>query len=553
MNKVMIIGLDGVPFDLVRDWTAEGIMPNLAALIEKGTFGKLQSTVPPTSAPSWSSFITGMNPGKTGIYDFLYRKPGTYLFPPIDSRMRRGRPIWSLVSEAGKKVGVVNIPMSYPVDKIDGFMISGWMTPHGVEDYIHPPELAGELKKEIGYYQIYPTETFSERNKDSFYKASYDLLEMRMAANRYLIKKEWDLFISVFFDTDRILHQLWHYLEPGHPWRDKDDDRDLSEPVKDYFRALDAEIGKLVAEAGEETTVMVMSDHGMGSAHRFVVLNNWLLSAGFMNLKRGPVTFVKKLLFRMGFNLRNIHILADKLGLARFAEYKANYFVDHILKKVFLSFNDVDWSRTRAYSYGRMLGSIYLNVKGREPGGIVEPGEEYRRLREEIVEALEGFLDPVTGEKMIGQVKMKEEVYHGPDIEDAPDIIIWPARPTDIFFGLSDFGAARLIDQVYRYSGMHRDQGILVAAGPGIRKDGQLDGAGIADMAPSILYSLGMAVPGNMDGRVLTEIYEDSLLSERPPVSTGGTVDEEAPAGSGYSEDEEEEIMKRLADLGYLG
>jgi predicted AlkP superfamily phosphohydrolase/phosphomutase len=553
MDKVLVIGLDGVPFQLIREWVEEGLMPNLAALVRRGCFGGLQSTIPPTSAPSWSSFLTGMNPGKTGIYDFLYRRPGTYQFPPIDSRLRRGRPLWSLVNDAGGRVGVVNIPMSYPVDKVDGFMVSGWMTPHSAEDYTHPPDLAAELKEAIGYYQIYPMETFSERNRQTFLDASYRLLKMRTEANLHLMKKDWDLFLTVFFDTDRILHQLWHYLDPEHPWRAGDGRGDLSGDVREYFRELDRCIGLLLGEVDDGTTVMVMSDHGMGPAHRFVVLNNWLLSSGYMTMRRGAVTGFKKWLFNRGFTLRNIHILLDRLGLARHAEYKANYFIDHILKRVFLSFNDVDWSRTRAYSYGRMLGAIYLNVRGREPEGIIEPGEEYRRLREELVDSLEGFRDPSSGEKMIGRVSMKEDVYQGPALEEAPDLILWPAEPTDIFFGLSDFGAARMVDQVYRYSGMHRDQGVLIAAGPGIRKDSLISQAGIADMAPTILYAMGLPVPGDMDGRVLDSLFEESHLREKSPVVAGETMVGEMVGDSAYSADEEEEIMKRLGDLGYLG
>ncbi len=553
MRRVLVIGLDGVPFSLIKAWTAEGIMPNLAALMKRGTAGGLMSTMPPTSAPSWSTFMTGMEPGKTGIFDFLYRKPGTYHFPPVNSRLRHGRPIWSIISAAGGTVGVVNVPIAYPVDKVNGFMISGWMTPHGANDYTYPREMADELNKVVGNYRIYPTETFSERGREAFFQASYDLLKMRTEANLYLMGKRPDFFMAVYFDTDRILHQLWHYLEPGHPWRRKGDVRDLSGEVKDYFRALDGCLGRLLERTDDETTVIIMSDHGMGAAHRFVVLNNWLLRAGFMALKRRPVTWFKKVLFRSGFNLRNIHILADRLGLAKVAEYRANYFVDHLLKRVFLSFNDVDWSRTTAYSFGRLLGSIYLNVRGRESLGVVEPGKDYERVRGDIVRALENFRDPATGDKIVGAVKFREEIYRGAQVEHAPDIIVWPAKPTDVFFGLADFGAANLVDTVYRYSGMHRDEGLLIAAGPRLRRGGSIEGSRIADMAPTILHIMGLPVPSGMDGRVLGGLFEPGFLEGRPVVMAGETPEDEVSGTPGYTDSEEREIMSRLGDLGYLG
>jgi predicted AlkP superfamily phosphohydrolase/phosphomutase len=137
-NKVLVIGLDGVPFGLVRDWAAAGHMPVLKRLIDSGVAGELRSTMPPTSGPAWSSFATGKNPGKTGIYDFLYRKPGTYAFPPVNAAMRSGRSLWSLLGEQNRRVAVVNIPISYPVEPVNGVLISGWMTPYFATDYTHP-------------------------------------------------------------------------------------------------------------------------------------------------------------------------------------------------------------------------------------------------------------------------------------------------------------------------------------------------------------------------------------------------------------------------------
>jgi predicted AlkP superfamily phosphohydrolase/phosphomutase len=551
-TRILVIGLDGVPLDLVQRWAEGGYLPNLQRLMAGGAVGQLRSTVPPTSGPSWSSFVTGMNPGKTGIYDFLYRREGTYHFPPVNASLRGGRTIWRYLSDAGYRVGVLNLPMSYPVEQVNGFVVSGWMTPYTAEDYIHPPELAAELEREIGNYRIYPTETFSESRRESFLKASYDLLEMRTRTALHLARtREWDVFTAVFFDTDRILHQLWHYLTPDHPWRTDREDREGV--VRAYFEKVDDSIGRLLALSDEETLVMVLSDHGMGQANNFIVLNNWLLETGLLRLKRDPLTLAKTFMFRRGFTLRNVHQIADHLGLARQAEYVAGYFVDHLLKLVFLSFLDVDWSRSQAYSFGRHLGSIYVNVKGREPQGIVEPGAEYEAVRDEIERLAYEFRDARTGRPLIGEVLRREEVYSGPYLERAPDLILRPKEPSDIFFGLADFGHRRTVAQVYRYSGMHRDYGLLIMSGPGVRRGERIEGVSIEDLAPTILHTVGLPVPDDMDGRVLEPAFLPEYVQAFPVQigAAGLPTDGETPVD--YTEEGEKEIMERLQGLGYLG
>ncbi len=547
----MIIGLDGVPLNIIQRWTQEGYLPTLQQLMAGGTVGQLKSSIPPTSGPSWSSFMTGMNPGKTGIYDFLYRREGTYSFPPVNASQRSGTTMWRYLSDAGYHVGVLNLPMSYPVEKINGFMVSGWMTPYNATDYVHPPDLAAELHQEIGDYRIYPTETFTEGRREAFLKATYDLLEMRTRTAEYLAgNKPWDVFMTVFFDTDRVLHQLWHYMEPDHPWRTDNEDRDWV--VRDYFQKVDESIARLLEYADDDTLVIVLSDHGMGQANNFIVLNNWLLDVGLLRLKTDPWTRLKEFMFRHGFTLRNVHQVADRLHLARQAEYVAGYFVDHLLKIAFLSFLDVDWSRSKAYSFGRHLGSIYVNVKGREPEGIIEPGAEYEAVRDEIERLAYDFRDPRTGRKLIGEVLRREDIFNGPHLDRAPDLILRPNEPSDIFFGLADFGHRETVSTVYRYSGMHRDYGMLIMNGPGIQAGHSIEGAVIHDVAPTVLHVMGLPVPADMDGHVLTAAFEDEYVAAFP-LTTVDLAAQEAAEAIEYSAEGEQEILERLRGLGYMG
>jgi len=552
-SRVLVIGLDGVPWSLVRDWASAGYLPNLARLIARGASGPLASTMPPTSGPAWSSFATGMNPGKTGIYDFLYRRPGSYVFPPINASMRDGASLWRIASDAGRRVVVVNVPISYPVESVNGVLVSGWMTPYFATDFTWPPEVGDEIRRVVGDYRIYPAETFSEGRKASFFAASDRLLDMLTETNLHLMRtREWDLFVTVYFDTDRVLHQLWHYLDAGHPWRAADDRRDLSGPVRRYFERLDRDVGRLCEQAGEGTRVVIMSDHGMGRASRFVVLNNLLLETGFLRLKSDAMTRLKAFAFRRGLTLRNVHRLADRLGLAKHAEYKNVYSFDAILKKVFLSFDNVDWARTRAYSFGRHYGAVFLNVRGREPLGCVDRGDAYERTRDELIAAVSSYVDPELGRPVIGRCLKGEEVYHGARAGEAPDVVLLPMDESDIFYGLSDFGSNRVWDSTYRYSGMHRDHGLLIVDGPGVRCGHEVLSADIVDLAPTCLHWLGLDVPGDMDGHVLEALLAEEYRRVNPVRVSAPSA---RPASRGervFSPSEEQEILQRLRDLGYL-
>jgi predicted AlkP superfamily phosphohydrolase/phosphomutase len=552
-TKVLIVGLDGVPLSLIEGWAREGKLPTFQRLMDEGTTGDLKSTIPPTSGPSWSTFMSGKNPGKTGIYDFLYRREGTYVFPPVNASRRDGIALWKLLSNLGRRVGVVNVPMSYPVEEVNGYMISGWMTPYSAQDFSYPAELWRELRDEIGYYTIYPTETFSESRRESFFQASDRLLDMRCETVSYLMEKyPTDMFMVVMFDTDRILHQLWHYLDPDHPWREPDNGIDRSAPVVRYFQRVDEKLAEIVDRADEDTVIVVLSDHGMGPAHNFIVLNNWLLDVGLLQLKRDPFRLIKRWLFDVGFTLRNVHSVADAMGLAKHAEYKGLYSMDHLMKRIFLSFLDVDWSRSKAYSFGRHLGSIYLNVKGREPEGIVEPGQEYEEVREEIIQLAREFVHPETGEPLIGEILKREDVYEGPYLDRAPDLILRPRDDRNIFFGLADFGSNATVDTVYRYSGMHRDYGMLIMSGKGVQRGARIEGAEIQDMAPTILYAMESPVPEDMDGKVLSEVFTEEFRDQVPLLRSeeGSSRDIQE---SDYTEEAEEEIKERLRGLGYLG
>jgi predicted AlkP superfamily phosphohydrolase/phosphomutase len=283
-----------------------------------------------------------------------------------------------------------------------------------------------------------------------------------------------------------------------------------------------------------------------------------LMELGFMKLGSDPATRLKEAAFHKGFTLRNIHRVVDRLGLAKHAEYKNVYSFDELLKRFFLSFHNVDWDRSAAYSFGRHYGSVFLNVRGREPQGCIEPGEEYERVRDEIADAVLKWRDPRLGRPLVSKVYKREELWHGGRFDEAPDLLLVPEDPADIFYGLSDFGSNRIWDETYRYSGMHREQGLLIASGAGVKSSDALDAASVVDLAPTVLWLLGVEVPNDMDGRVLTGLFDDDFVADHPVRYREADADDAGEGGGGsaesreYSAEEEAEVMNRLRDLGYL-
>ncbi|MGQ9583903.1 MAG: alkaline phosphatase family protein [Anaerolineae bacterium] len=516
----------------------------------------MQSTIPPISGPAWSSVITGRSPGMTGLYDFLSRKAGTYHFVPINSRMRDGRSFWQMLGDWGKRVGVLNVPVTYPVEPVNGFMVSGWMTPYHARDFTYPRALAEELGRELGDYRLYPAATYSERRREAFFEEMDAVLRARIQATSYLMStRSWDFFISVIYETDLMEHQLWHYIDPTHPRYDADEVARYGNPLLRFFQGVDRGIGQFVEQAGEDVTVIVMSDHGMGAVHRFVFLNCWLLDEGFLQLKRDPATWAKSLALKSGLDLVRVHRLADWLNLSKDAEYKVMYTQDRLLKMAFLSFNNVDWSRSVAYSYGRGIGPIYLNVRGREPHGIVEPGEEYQRIRQEIAQRALAYRHPDTGEPMVREVLWPEAIYHGDHVQEAPDLILVPAQETDHFYGLSDFGSSQLYVPAYRYSAVHRRNAFVCLWGPYIQRGARLHPASLEDIAPTVFYAMDLPIPPDFEGRPLLEAFQPEYVAEHPArwQAPPGAPGPFRPLDAAYSEEEAAEVEARLRQLGYMG
>ena len=552
--RALVIGLDGITLDLLGPWIEAGELPNLQRLMAQGASGKLRSTLPPISSSSWSSFATGVNPGKHGLVDFVYPGADSYKVSMINATSRQTRALWNWLNDAGYKVGLLGIPTTYPPEPVDGFMISGFLTPGPESEWAYPPELKQELLDELGTFMLAPDERYrSSRWLDRFLSDLTASVENRTQAALYLMRtKPWDLFTVVYWDTDMVQHETWRLLDPAHPRHDADEAAADREKILEFHRKVDADVGRLLAEAGPDTLVVVMSDHGFGPVHSFFLTNNWLAGLGLLQFKQNPWTAFKHILFSVGYTPLRMFRIAKALGMGKLRRRVRFQQKAGILNRVFLSFDDVDWSRTSAFSIGS-FGQVYLNVAGVRPQGIVQPGREVQELRDRIRREALALRDPRTHEPLVERVYSREEIYSGPYTERTPDLIVQPRGWEYMAFGHADFGSNKLVEPIIGLSGHHRPDGVLIIAGPGVQAGTSLDGANILDLAPTLLHAMGVAVPSELDGRVLSEAFEASSPVAQPVTYTEASVYKDSDSEPDLSDQEMAEVQDKLRGWGYAG
>jgi len=555
--KLFVVGLDGATFDLIRPWASQGHLPTLRQLMQTGAWGELRSTIPPMTAPAWTSFATGKNPGRHGLYDWVSRDDDSYDVSPLTAQHIGEPTLWSLLSDSQRRVCVLNVPMTYPPQPINGLMVSGMPAPSTRVTITYPPSLLDEIQHVVGEYLVYPDPgaAYSDAGVAAFLERLYRTTETRLNTLDYLRRREeWDFLMVVFNGTDTVQHALWKYMSPAHPLYEPSRAERYGNAILDYYQFLDQALGRLVGSLDEDTVLLIMSDHGFGPFHKFIHVNNWLRQQGWLRLKRTLKTQVKLGLFHLGFAPMPIYNLLMRLGLGVLKREVVRGKGYGLMKALFLSFDEVDWPNTIAYSLGN-VGQIYLNVEGREPLGTVTPGPEYEARREEIIERLRELRDPETGEAVIQEIYRREEIYGGQALERAADILFIPTRMEYFGFGEYEFGSNQIIETVkLGISGTHRMNGILLLHGKPIRPGMQIEDASLYDLAPTILHLMGEPVLSDMDGQVLTEAltppYADPshIRYVDPEEKT-----QQPPSGPGLEGEDEQLIVERLRNLGYVG
>ncbi len=542
-RRVLVIGLDGATWDLFAPWIDEGLLPNLARLRDRGVWGDLQSTIPPLTAPAWLTFQTGVTPGGHGFFDFTRYQPGSYDTPLLSTRDLTLPTLWRILSDAGRRVIVINVPITYPPEPVNGLLVSGLMTPNTDVQFTHPPELAQELQQAVGRYSIFtPLRRVDVMGPRAFVDRLIDTIQRRAAAASYLMAHyPWDFFMVHFQSTDVVQHTLYPYLDARHPLAKDTSARDR-EYILRFYRVLDGLLGKILEAANSGTLCLAMSDHGFGLLTKRIYLNRLLAKEGLLALRAGE---------RGLRAMAAVEAVVRKLDVLKLRRLMAARGAGDQLTRKARGLSQVSWARTRAFALpGFVYGRLYVNRKGREAQGIVDDAA-YDSVREEISQRLLAATDPEDGRPLFQKVLRREEVYSGPCLEVMPDLI---AVPTEGYMITEAFRGDNLVDQApSMLTGSHRRNGLLVLAGQGIRAGQHITGASIADLAPTILYALGVPIPRHMDGAILSQAFLPSYLAARPPSLQAGASTVEPHAAPAYSAQEKNVIEERLRGLGYLG
>ncbi len=370
-HRVLVIGWDGAEPRIVEKLLAEGKLPNLAALIATGAYTRIRSTVRPESSVAWTTFATGVEPGEHGVFGFTRQIPGSYQTELVSTRCVRQPFFWETLGQQGKRVAILNMPMAYPPRPVNGWLVCGLMTPDDRSQFTYPATLGPELLGR-GYVIDADPITVDEREsrRDYLQRMTDQVRERTRLALSLLGELDWDLGMVIFTELDRLQHFYWADHNPYHPRRPEDP---FVGAITDHYVELDQALGRLAAVAGSEASVIVMSDHGFGPCARQFLVNNWLIQAGWLALKGD--------LQHMALPGRSLAQFARRIPLAR--QVKRRFFgkrslINRAERRMFL--NMVDWSRTRAWYTD--VGGVRLNVRGREPEGLVSPGAEYRQLAE---------------------------------------------------------------------------------------------------------------------------------------------------------------------------
>lgn len=517
MTKVLVIGIDAKTWSLIEPWARGGKLPTMRRLMENSVWGDLKSCIHYFTSPAWKCYSTGKNPGKLGAcgwWDFCKAEKKLSL---VSSLSFKSKELWDILGEHGYKCGIVNMPLTFPPKKINGVLISGFLSAE--EEYVQPPELEQELKKYN--YAIYPKMNEIIYTEKALLERK-SLIKSRFLISEKLLKQfEFDFFQLVVFSTDEIQHFFWKYMEEG--------DEEYGNVIEEFYQLVDLEIGRLLDKVDDECYTFIISDHGATALKGTFGLNTWLRREGYLHLrsKNIPYRFIVEAITK---------ILPHQI-VRKFAQRMRA----HRGKIINILFQNVDWEKTKAICIDHNL--IYI-----------ANSNDLQGFRKRLIHHLKGIRNPKTGEKAVRDVRTKEEAFKGECLDSLPDLIVIPEDGYRFCGFPRDGGTKSLWDFSRRpCSGWHSLHGVFLAHGSDIKKGERIENAEIYDLVPTILHIFGVPIPSDIDGRVLKEIFEEkSDLAKRPVIRKEKGEEELSVEDRHYSTEEEKMAVERLKSLGYL-
>lgn len=526
MNRVITIGLDGATWNILMPLINEGKLPTFEKLLDGGVHGVLESTVPPVTGGAWLSMATGKTPRKTGIIDFLNRKNDSYNLYPTNSNDFKGLSLWDYLSKENKKVGIFNYPMLFPPYRINGFMVSG-IGSHLNSNIFYPSSLKQELEQVANKYELYiDYHNPKYENLDLFLYDVSNLMDKVEKWIYYLIKnKDWDFLFTVFSSTDWIQHIMWRYVDKDHPLYDPKTSTKYKREFIKFWRRIDDILKEILNNIGDDTNVILVSDHGFGPNDQTFNLAKWLEIKGYLKRKRCIKRKLKKIVY-------NIAVKLAKTPIKKLFSLKVRKTIGNSLRASII--DEIDFDKSKAFCLGHTIpfGAIYINAKNEK---------ERKKMKNRLIHDLENISDDI-GKKVEVQIYELEKIYSGEKIQFLPDIIFtinnWRCVILEDTFNRPLFEEKPFST---RHTGSHRLNGIFIAYGPGIKKGWKIENAKIYDIAPTILHIFGLPIPNDMDGKVLTEIFEEnSKFAKRKPKYVEPSY---------YEKKEEEKIRQLIKNL----
>ena len=545
--KLIIIGLDGGTFKIIDPLIEMGKLPNLKRLIENGTKAILKSTIPPLTAPAWVSLMTGVNAGKHGLFEFRKLDKITYDTPfnpkpketcnLMHSRYYAGKTIWDILSRNGLKVSILMMPMTYPAWEVNGYMLSGFPSP----DFKNPTGYPLEWASTIG--PLFDMSAVAVDNEDRLIDECHQLVnKLETVFIKQLKNSKCDVHCVVFSSTDFLQHFLWKYLS--------NENSKYSNAIYDMYVEIDKYIGNILELVDNDNcTFVVLSDHGFtASPENYFHTNAWLISEGYL-------VYSEKNLLNKTIDFLLNPLRYQKVKLRLFLKSYFKYLPLAFQKKISDSYygtNIFDWIKSKAFRYRiGMAEGIVINLKGRQPSGIVDEAE-YEILRNEIIEKLRKICDKEQGMKVVSEIYKREEIYKGKFVELVPDIIFMLNSKYKGSVGINTNNVIENIpdEAIGAISGGHDMDGMLILSGPKINKNIEIQPVGIIDIFPTILCDLGIPIPSYVDGKVIKNAFKDEFVPLPVNYIENEMWKEESDLN--LSENEEEEMKKALKSLGYL-